>query len=69
MSQEIKDKGDKSEDIIGKYKCKDNNEGDKHKDFFAGAGAIDPTDPAAAAASKLQPFGLPSLNLKGRFAQ
>ena len=52
MSQEIKDKGDKSEDIIGKYKCKDNNEGDKHKDFFAGAGAIDPTDPAAAAASK-----------------
>ena len=28
---------------------------DKDKDNIAGAGAIDPTDPAAAAASKLQP--------------
>ena len=40
---------------LRKDKDKDNIAGAKSKDNIAGAGAIDPTDPAAAAASKLQP--------------
>ena len=40
---------------LRKDKDKDNISGAKSKDDIAGAGAIDPTDPAAAAASKLQP--------------